>query len=81
MTAIELILGIIGTGTGGSILTIIAQRYLMPKKDEKEFDTKLRDELWDRIKNLEGRLDEQNKMILEVMKENATLKFQLEMKA
>ncbi|MDL5049518.1 hypothetical protein QQ054_26225 [Oscillatoria amoena NRMC-F 0135] len=46
----------------------------MPKKEQKEFDEKVRNELWDRIKNLEGRIDEQNKMIVEVMKENACLK-------
>jgi predicted nuclease with TOPRIM domain len=74
----ELIVTIIGSGSGGAILIKAVEVFILPKKDEKEFDEKVRDELWDRVKNLEGRLDEQNKMILEVMKENAGLKIQLE---
>ena len=53
--------------------------YFLPQKDKKEFDEKVRSELWDRIKNLEGRIDEQNKMIIEVMKENASLKSEVRM--
>ncbi len=75
----ELIITIIGSGSGGAILLKFIEIYYLPRKDKKEFDEKVRDELWDRIKNLEGRIDEQNKMIVEVMKENATLKTEVEM--
>lgn len=78
MTTMELILTIIGSGSGGAILLKLVEVYILPKKEKKEFDEKVRDELWDRIKNLEGRLDEQNKIIIEVMKENASLKAELE---
>lgn len=62
----------------GTLLAKIFDWFRLPKKEQKEFDNQLRDELWDRIKNLEGRLDEQNKNIMEAMKENAELKFQLQ---
>ncbi|MGV3596719.1 MAG: hypothetical protein ACO1PI_02560 [Bacteroidota bacterium] len=70
----NLIITILGSGTGGALLLKIIEIYFLPKKVQKEFDEKVRNELWDRIKNLEGRIDEQNKMIVEVMKENACLK-------
>lgn len=73
----ELFATIVGSGTGGAAILKFIEIYFLPKKDEKEFDEKMRNELWDRVKNLEGRLDEQNKMILEVMKENASLKTEL----
>jgi hypothetical protein len=78
MTTIELILTIVGSGSGGAILLKLVEVYILPKKDKKEFDEKVRDELWDRIKNLEGRIDQQNSMIIEVMKENAALKAEVE---
>ncbi len=70
----NLIITILGSGSGGALLLKIIEIYFLPKKEQKEFDEKVRNELWDRIKNLEGRIDEQNKMIVEVMKENACLK-------
>lgn len=70
----NLILTIISSGSGGALLLKVIEIYFLPKKVKKEFDEKVRDELWDRIKNLEGRIDEQNKMIVEIMKENASLK-------
>lgn len=70
----NLIITILGSGSGGALLLKIIEIYFLPKKVQKEFDEKVRNELWDRIKNLEGRIDEQNKMIVEVMKENACLK-------
>lgn len=70
----NLIITILGSGSGGALLLKVIEIYFLPKKVQKEFDEKVRDELWDRIKNLEGRIDEQNKMIVEVMKENASLK-------
>lgn len=70
----NLIITILGSGSGGALLLKIIEIYFLPKKEQKEFDEKVRNELWDRIKNLEGRIDEQNKMIVEVMKENAYLK-------
>lgn len=75
---IELIATIIGSGSGGALLLKLIEVYLLPKRDKKEFDEKVRDELWDRIKNLEGRIDQQNSMIIEVMKENASLKAEVE---
>lgn len=74
----NLFITILGSGSGGAILLKLFEVYFLPKKDKKEFDEKVRDELWDRIKNLEGRIDEQNKMIVEVMKENAVLKAEVE---
>ncbi len=74
----ELLITVIGSGSGGAIVLKLTETYFLPKKDKKEFDEKVRDELWDRIKNLEGRIDEQNKMIVEVMKENASLKAEVE---
>lgn len=74
----NLISTILGSGIGGVFLTKIIEVYFIPKKDAKEFDEKVRDELWDRIKNLEGRIDEQNRMILEIMKENAELKSEVQ---
>jgi predicted nuclease with TOPRIM domain len=76
----ELLITIIGSGSGGALLLKLTEIYFLPKKEKKEFDEKVRDELWDRIKNLEGRIDEQNKMIVEVMKENAALKAEVEMR-
>jgi hypothetical protein len=73
----ELLITVLGSGTGGAVILKFVEIYFLPEKDKKEFDEKMRIELWDRIKNLEGRLDEQNKMILEVMKENASLKSEL----
>jgi hypothetical protein len=73
----ELLITIIGSGSGGALLLKLTEIYFLPKKEKKEFDEKVRDELWDRIKNLEGRIDEQNKMIVEVMKENASLKVEI----
>lgn len=70
----NLLITILGSGSGGALLLKVIEIYFLPKKVQKEFDEKVRDELWDRIKNLEGRIDEQNKMIVEVMKENASLK-------
>lgn len=70
----DLFFTVIGSGSGGAILFKLIEIRFLPRKEKKEFDIKVRDELWDRIKNLEGRIDEQNKMILEIMKENATLK-------
>lgn len=70
----NLLITILGSGSGGALLLKAIEIYFLPKKVQKEFDEKVRDELWDRIKNLEGRIDEQNKMIVEVMKENASLK-------
>lgn len=78
MTTFEIITTIIGSGSGGAILLKLVEIYILPKKDKKEFDEKVRDELWNRIKNLEGRIDQQNSMIIEVMKENASLKAELE---
>ncbi|HYG16503.1 MAG TPA: hypothetical protein VEC12_12170 [Bacteroidia bacterium] len=75
----ELVLTIASSGTGGAILIKILEIYLLPKKDKKEFDEKVRNELWDRIKNLEGRLDQQNKIIIEIMKENAALKVEVDL--
>lgn len=75
----DFVLTIIGSGSGGALLLKLVEVYFLPKKEKKEFDEKFRDELWDRIKNLEGRIDEQNKMIVEVMKENAVLKTEVEM--
>lgn len=74
----NLFITILGSGSGGAVLLKLFEVYFLPKKDKKEFDEKVRDELWDRIKNLEGRIDEQNKMIVEVMKENAVLKAEVE---
>lgn len=68
---------VLSSGAGGAIAIKIIEIYFLPKKDRKEFDEKVRNELWDRIKNLEGRIDEQNKMIIEIMKENATLKSEI----
>lgn len=70
----DLITTVLSSGIGGVLLTKIVEAYFIPKKDEKQFDEKVRNELWDRIKNLEGRIDEQNRMLLEIMKENAELK-------
>jgi hypothetical protein len=70
----ETVLTILGSGVGGAVLIKLIEAFFIPKKDVKDFDVKVRDELWDRIKNLEGRLDEQNKIILEVMKDNASLR-------
>lgn len=75
----ELVVTIVGSGSGGAILLKLIEVYFLPQKDKKEFDEKVRSELWDRIKNLEGRIDEQNKMIIEVMKENASLKSEVRM--
>lgn len=70
----DLFFTITSSGTGGAIIIKLIEHYLIPKKDRKEFDEKVRDELWDRIKNLEGRIDEQNKIIVELIKENAVLR-------
>lgn len=78
MTTFELIVTIIGSGSGGAILLKLVEIFILPRKEKKEFDEKVRDELWDRIKNLEGRIDQQNSMIIEVMKENASLKAEVE---
>lgn len=75
----NLFITIIGSGSGGAILLKFIEIYFLPQRDKKEFDEKVRNELWDRIKNLEGRIDEQNKMILEVMKENVSLKSEVRM--
>ena len=74
----NLFITILGSGSGGAVLLKLFEVYFLPQKDKKEFDEKVRDELWDRIKNLEGRIDEQNKMIVELMKENAVLKAEVE---
>lgn len=73
----NLITAITGAVSGMGLMKVI-DYFWLNKKDSKQFDQKLRDELWDRIKNLEGRLDEQNRMLLEVMKENAAVKFENE---
>jgi len=73
----DTIITILGSGAGGALLIKVIEIFLLPKEKVKEFDQTLRDELWDRIKNLEGRLDEQNKMIVEVIKENASVKQEL----
>ncbi len=78
MTTFEIFITVIGSGSGGAVLLKLVEIYILPKKEKKEFDEKVRDELWDRVKNLEGRIDEQNKMIIEVMKENAALKAEVE---
>lgn len=78
MTTFEIFITVIGSGSGGAVLLKLVEIYILPKKEKKEFDEKVRDELWDRVKNLEGRIDEQNKMIIEVMKENASLKAEVE---
>ncbi len=69
-----LITTILGSGIGGAFLTKLIEIYFLPKKEVKEFDEKVRDELWDRIKHLEGRIDEQNRLLLEIIRENAELK-------
>lgn len=61
-------------GGGGVALWKVVEIWILPRKEKKEFERQLRDELWDRVKNLEGRIDEQTRMILDVMKENAALK-------
>jgi len=73
----ELFMTIASSGTGGAIFIKVFEIYVLQKKDKKEFDEKVRDELWDRIKNLEGRIDEQNKMIVELIKENAFLRVEI----
>jgi hypothetical protein len=73
----DLLLTVTGSGTGGAIIIKFIEYYLLPKKDKKEFDEKVRDELWDRVKNLEGRIDEQNKMIVDLIKENAVLRIEV----
>lgn len=75
----ETVLTILGSGAGGAILIKLIEFFFIPKKDIKDFDIKVRDELWDRIKNLEGRLDEQSRVVIEVMKENASLKSEVEL--
>jgi predicted nuclease with TOPRIM domain len=70
----SLITTILGSGVGGAVITKLIEIYFLPKKEVKEFDEKVRDELWDRIRHLEGRIDEQNRMLLEIIKENAELK-------
>jgi predicted nuclease with TOPRIM domain len=70
----ELITTILGSGIGGAFLTKLIEIYFLPKKEAKKFDEKVRDELWDRIKHLEGRVEEQNRLLLEIIKENAELK-------
>lgn len=74
----DLITTILGSGVGGVLLTKVYESYFLPKKDEKEFDKKVRNELWDRVKYLEGRIDEQNKLLVEIMKENSQLKIRVQ---
>lgn len=69
-------LEIILSAGGGAVLMKVADWLFLGKKEKKDFDQKVRDELWDRIKNLEGRLDEQNRMLMVVMQENAAYKFE-----
>lgn len=61
-------------GGGGIGIWKAVEYFLIPKKDQKDFDQKFIEQLIGRVNNLEGRIDEQNKMLLEVMRENAELK-------
>lgn len=75
----DTIITIIGSGGAGAGIYKVIEYFVVPKAKSKEFDEKLRDELWAQLNTLNGRLDEQNKMLLEVMRENATLKASLDL--
>lgn len=60
-------------GGGGIGIWKAVEYFVIPRKDKKDFDQKFIEQLIGRVNNLEGRIDEQNKMLLQVMKENAEL--------
>lgn len=61
----------------GGVVTQLIAVYALPKKDKKEADQKFIDQLMQRISSLEGRIDEQHRILTDTLKENAILKVEL----
>jgi len=70
----ELIAGLVGGGTGQYLIS----SKLMPKREKREADEKFIEQLMERVQMLEARLDEQTRIIKELLVENAQMKAELE---
>jgi hypothetical protein len=74
MNFIELIAGIV---SGGTAQYLISSKFIT-KKEKRDADEKFIEQLLERVQLLEGRLDEQTKIIKDLLVENAQMKAELE---